>query len=89
MMTSLHCCAEHRGFLDREEFMTDNVKAAFEAAAKRKRPIDYKCEFDNAFIEYVGIHSRDYADFLASPKGKAVVSLASRRALILPGAGHA
>ena len=79
MTLDLHCCEEHRGFLDRESFIDDKIKALFEDAAKRKRPIGFKCEFQNAFIDYVDVRSREYQAFLASPKGQMVLNMTAKR----------
>lgn len=85
MMTSLHCCAEHRGFIDRESFMTGTMKALFEDAGRKMRPLDFRCEFDNAFIEYVDVRSDEYRAFLASPRGRAVLvtALQQRRGSLI------
>ena len=66
MTTTLHYCEEHVGTLKVEEFLTDKVKANFEAIAKQKRPIDFKCDFDNAFIHYVSVFTPEYQAYLAA-----------------------
>lgn len=73
MITDLHCCADHRGFIDREAFMTDTVKRLFEQAAKVKRPIDFECEFDKGMITYLDVREDEYKAFLISPRGVAVL----------------
>lgn len=79
MTTNLHCCALHRGFVDRESFVDGALKSLFEDAAKRKRPLDFRCEFDKAFIDYLDVRSDEYRQFLASPKGKALVQATAQR----------
>lgn len=70
MTTNLHYCDAHAGELKIEQFLTDRIKADFEATARKKRPIDFKCDFDNAFIHYVQIFSPEYMTYIvASAKG--------------------
>lgn len=73
MITDLHCCEAHRGFVDREAFFSDAIKATFEGAARKKRPVDFVCEFDNSMITYLDVREDEYKGFLMSPRGKAVL----------------
>jgi hypothetical protein len=65
MTTPLHYCDAHVGTLTIDAFLTDKIKADFETAAKRARPIDFKCDFDNAFIHYVNIFTPEYMAYVA------------------------
>lgn len=64
MMTTLHYCELHKGELKVAHLLTGKVKADFEAIAKKKRPIDFKCDFDAAFIEFVLVTTPEYRDFM-------------------------
>lgn len=89
MITDLHCCEGHRGFVDRETFFSDHIKTVFEGAARKKRPVDFVCEFDNAMITYLDVREDEYKAFLMSPRGKALLAHAvatarSAEAIIRP-----
>lgn len=65
MMTPLHYCELHQGALKLDEILTDKVKADFEDQARKARPLDFKCDFDSAFVHYVSIFSSEYKTWLA------------------------
>lgn len=66
MFTTLHYCELHTGDVAIGEVLTEKVKRDFEFAAKRKRGLDFKCDFDKAEIELVLTTTPEYRRFLAS-----------------------
>lgn len=64
MMTTLHYCEFHKGELKLGDILIGKVKADFEASARRGRPVGFKCDFDNAFIEYVLVTTPEYREFM-------------------------
>jgi hypothetical protein len=75
MFTTLHYCELHKGEVKAEDLLQPGIIASFEQAAKLKRPIDFKCDFDiydpatgkgGAFIEYVLITTPEYRRFEAA-----------------------
>lgn len=66
MFTSLHYCEVHKGEVKIGDLLSPKVKADFEEAAKRKRPIGFKCDFEAATIEYVLITTPEYRRFQAA-----------------------
>jgi hypothetical protein len=58
-----HYCAKHVGELRLDDLLTDRLKAMIEQQAKRKRPIDFKCNFDAAHLVYVSIFTPAYKYF--------------------------
>lgn len=64
MMTTLHYCRTHIGEFKIDDFLTDAIKATFEKAARVQRPIDFKCDFDAAFVHYVDIFTPEYMKWL-------------------------
>jgi hypothetical protein len=66
MFTTLHFCEQHKGTVKLEDLMPEKVRVDFEATAKRKRPLDFKCDFDAAFIEWVLVTTPEYRQFCAA-----------------------
>lgn len=65
--TDLHCCDHHIGKIGvtAEDLLRDrNMKRDFEAAAKKSRPLDFKCDFERAFLEPVLTTTPEYRQFL-------------------------
>lgn len=65
MMTTLHYCELHRGDVVVADLLSAKVRADFEAIAKRKRPIDFRCDFDAAFIEPLLVTTPEYRAWMA------------------------
>lgn len=73
MFTTLHYCELHKGELTLDQLLQPKVKRDFEEAARKKRPLDFKCNFDpydpaqgadgGAFIEYVLTTTPEYRAF--------------------------
>ena len=72
MFTTLHYCEWHTGQLKTEDLLQPKIIRDFEAVAKRKRPLDFVCDFDiydpstgkgGAFIEYVLVTTPEYRRF--------------------------
>jgi hypothetical protein len=61
---ALHSCATHRGTFRLDDLLVPAIKVQVEQFAKRKRPIDWKPDFDAAFLQYVDIFSKEYSQFL-------------------------
>lgn len=61
---TLHSCAEHRGTFKLDDLLTPKIKAEVEAFAKKKRPIDFKPDFDSAFVQYVDVFGPEYRQFM-------------------------
>jgi hypothetical protein len=66
---TLHTCALHREAFKLDDLLSDGIKEQVERFAKAKRPIDWKPDYDAAFIQYVDIHSPEYARFVRSIEG--------------------
>ncbi len=64
LMSVLHYCEEHVGTLKLDDYLTDQVKFMVEQVAKKTRPIDWKPNFDAAYLHYVDIFSDEYKRFL-------------------------
>lgn len=62
---TIHYCHRHEGELTLETVWRTypRLKADLEAGAKRRRPHDFKCDFDAAHIVYVDIFSPQYKAF--------------------------
>jgi hypothetical protein len=65
MMTSLHYCELHRGDVKVSDLLRPNVKAEMEALAKRKRPLDFRLDFEAAFIEHVLVTTPEYRKWMS------------------------
>jgi hypothetical protein len=63
----LHACDMHKdqGCFKLDRLLTMKLKTEIEQFAKAKRPIDWKPDFDAAFIQYVDIFEPQYQQFLA------------------------
>lgn len=64
LMSVLHYCEEHVGTLKLDDYLTDQVKWMVEQVAKKTRPVDWKPNFEAAYLHYVDIFSREYKRFL-------------------------
>ncbi len=69
-----HACDPHKeaGCFKLDDFLIPKVKADVELHAKRARPIDWKPDFDAAFIQYVDCFSPEYKKFLRVIEGKTI-----------------
>jgi hypothetical protein len=65
MMTTLHYCELHRSEVKVADLLTASIRRDFEASAKRARPLDFKCDFDAAFIEHVLITTPEYRAWMS------------------------
>lgn len=79
MMTTLHYCEQHKGELKLEDLLGKKVKREFEVIAKQKRPLDFKCDFEHAIIEWVLITTPEYRGFLAAMGKDVLLELALQR----------
>lgn len=61
---TLHSCEAHKGVFKCDDLLTPALKAQVEDFAKKKRPIDWKPDFDAAFVQYVDVFSKEYRQFL-------------------------
>lgn len=66
MFTTLHFCELHKGLVAVSDLLQPNVKRDMERAAKLKRPLGFKPDFEKAFIEYVLVTTPEYRKFLAA-----------------------
>ncbi|HEV2673386.1 MAG TPA: hypothetical protein VGV37_02525 [Aliidongia sp.] len=64
MMTTLHYCDLHWPEFKLEDLLTPDIKVRFEQAARRARPIGFKCEFERAQVERVLVTTPEYRAFL-------------------------
>jgi hypothetical protein len=64
MMTSLHFCDLHRIGITTRMFLDGKMKARFEGFARIGRPIDFKCDFDKAWIDWVLTTTPEYRAFM-------------------------
>jgi hypothetical protein len=64
MMTTLHFCELHRIGWKAADFLDSAIKARFEATAKTARPIDFKCNFHRAWIDWVLTTTPEYRSFM-------------------------
>jgi hypothetical protein len=64
MMTTLHYCELHKGDLQVGDFLTAKIRKRFEDTARIIRPIDFKCDFESAFIEFVLVTTPEYRQFM-------------------------
>lgn len=78
MMTTLHYCELHKGELKVEDLLPKKIKRDFEAIAKKKRPLDFKCDFEHAMIEYVLVTTPEYRAFLAGLGFKGIMQMAGQ-----------
>lgn len=69
----LHVCEDHRnqGAFKLDDLLDAKLKHVLEDAAKALRPIDFRCDFDAAFIDYIDVFSPLYARYAAAWEGKA------------------
>lgn len=70
MTTTLMSCETHKGIIKLEDILADKMKADIEAFAKKARPIDWKPDFDSAFIQYVDVYGPEYKRFIAIKEAK-------------------
>lgn len=63
LFTTLHYCELHKGEVSAEDLLRPRVKADFEALARRARPLDFKCDFEAAWIDYVLTTTPEYRRF--------------------------
>lgn len=70
---TLHACEDHKraGCFPLDTLLTDHLKAQMENFAKKARPIDFKCDFDAAFVQFVDIFSPEYKKFIAAMESQA------------------
>ena len=66
MFTTLHFCELHTNDVTIDSFLTAKLKSEFETAAKRKRALDFKCDFEKAELEWVLTTTPEYRKFMAS-----------------------
>ena len=66
IFTTLHYCELHTCDIKAADLLRANIRRDFEAAAKKNRALDFKCNFDKASIEYVLVTTPEYRTFLAS-----------------------
>lgn len=66
MFTSMHFCEIHKGDVNVEDLLSARVRRDFEMAARKKRPLGFKCDFEKASIEYVLVTTPEYRQFLQS-----------------------
>lgn len=64
MMTTLHFCDGHKPAVKIADFMTGEIKAIFEAHAAAQRPIDFKPNFDKAWIDWVLTTTPEYRGWM-------------------------
>ncbi|HEY2068272.1 MAG TPA: hypothetical protein VGG48_01860 [Rhizomicrobium sp.] len=64
MSLTVHCCELHKGAFKLDDLLTDKLKAAIEEFGRRARPIDWKPDFDSAFLQYVDVYGAQYKNFL-------------------------
>lgn len=64
MFTTMHFCEMHAGKMKLEDLLVPKVQADFEAAAKLKRPLNFKPDFEAAFIEWVLVTTPEYRTFM-------------------------
>lgn len=76
MMTTLHFCELHKSRVKLADLLRDDTKTAFEATAKKKRPHDFKCNFDKAYIEWVLTTTPEYRGFMLKLGYKGIRALA-------------
>lgn len=58
-----HYCQRHTGELRIDAVLIPRLKGQIEAAAKAKRPHDFKCDFDAAHLVYVSVFTPEYEYF--------------------------
>ena len=63
---TLHSCEAHRGTFAVDALLADKIKAHVEDYAKKTRPIDWKPDFEAAFVQYVDVFGPEYRKFLMS-----------------------
>lgn len=64
--TDLHACDLHTAAVSvtPADILTPNVKADFEAAAKKIRPAGFKCDFEAASLQWILTTTPEYRQFL-------------------------
>lgn len=65
MTTTLMTCHTHKGVLKLDDVLSEKMRADIEAFAKKARPIDWKPDFEAAFIQYVDVYGDEYKRFVA------------------------
>jgi hypothetical protein len=66
MFTTLHFCELHTGTIGLGDLLTAKIKREFEAAARKKRALDFKCDFEKAELEWVLTTTPEYRRFMAA-----------------------
>lgn len=68
----LHCCEVHKtmGKFKLDDLLTDQIKEKLEDFARVARPIDFKPDFDSAFLQYVDVFGPEYKKFVAVLEGQ-------------------
>ena len=69
MTLLLHCCEAHKDVFKLDDLLTGQVKAAIEDFGRKARPIDWKPDFDSAFLQYVDVYGVEYKRFMAALEG--------------------
>ena len=69
VMTTLHYCEEHRDSFDPAVYWTDKQKARLEAVAKKRRPAEFRPDFENVTVKHVLVTTPEYRQFMASRLG--------------------
>lgn len=82
---TLHCCEEHKGTFKLDDLLVAKIRSDVETHAKRSRPIDWKPDFEAAFLQYVDIFSPEYRKFVQAME---VHTAHEVRQLWGPVAGH-
>jgi hypothetical protein len=62
----LHVCEHHRELaaLKLDDLLVEKIRRDVEDFAKKARPIDWKPDFDSAFLQYVDIFGPEYKRFV-------------------------
>lgn len=79
MMTTLHYCEWHKGELKLADVLNAKIKVDFERVAKAKRPLDFKCDFDAAFIEWVLVTTPEYREWMSKLGAGRIMRLATQQ----------
>ena len=70
MHTVVHFCEAHRITMDQQKLLdailTTEVKVHFEKAAKMKRALDFKPDFENARLDWELVTTPEYRRYLAA-----------------------
>lgn len=64
--TDIHTCDQHIGRLGIKppDLLNGKMKSEFEAAAKKIRPLGFKCDFEHAYFEPVLTTTPEYRQFM-------------------------